>query len=265
MPPAPLTKRFGNFAGRTDGSPIRIVVVRLEIDGVLVDIAENFHRRLGQARFGVSIGRRRIAIDRAEISLAVDERHAHGKILRHPDHRIVDRLVAVRMIFTDHVADHARGLDVLLVGRVPLLVHRIQNAPMHRLQSVARIRQRPRHDHAHGVIEVGAFHLVEDGNGTRIRGRRRLPGGVIFGVGQGVFPVSSILESYSASVPRKPPPCGSGLWIFRSFFQILNHSLGTREGLPGWHLQALVARPERVGMPLILVWRLSLLANRIPP
>ena len=47
---------------------------------------------------------------------------------------------------------------------------------MHRLQPVARIRQRARHDHAHGVIEIGALHLVEDGNGTNIRGRRRLAG-----------------------------------------------------------------------------------------
>src|SRR5947209_2528012 len=84
-------------------------------------------------------------------------------------------LVAMRMVFGGDVANDARGLDVFLVGRVPLFVHRIQNAPMHGLQPVARIRQRARHDHAHGVIEVGAFHLVEDGNGTDIRGRRRLP------------------------------------------------------------------------------------------
>ena len=146
---------------------------------------------LGQARFGVSIGRRRIAVDRAEIALAVDQRHAHGEILRHPDHRVVNRLVAVRMIFTDHVADDARGLDVLLVGRVPLLVHRIEDAPMHGLEPVARIRQRARHDHAHGVIEVGALHLVEDGNGTNIGRLRRLAGLVIFGVRQRGNPVSS--------------------------------------------------------------------------
>ena len=47
---------------------------------------------------------------------------------------------------------------------------------MHRLEAVARIRQRARHDHAHGVIEVGALHLVEDGYGTNIGGRRRLSG-----------------------------------------------------------------------------------------
>ena len=148
--------------------PLGIVIVGLEVDGVLVDVAENFQRRSGQAGFGVSIGRGRIAIDRAEIALAVDQRHAHGEVLRHPHHRVVNRLVAVRMIFTDHVADDAGRLDVFLVRRVPLLIHRIQDAAMDGLQAVARVRQRPRHDHAHGVIEVGAFHLIEDGNGTDI-------------------------------------------------------------------------------------------------
>ena len=81
------------------------------------------------------IGRRRIAVDRAEIALAVDQRHAHGEILRHAHHRVVNRLVAVRMIFTDHVADDARGFDVLLVRRMPLLVHRVENAAMHGLQA----------------------------------------------------------------------------------------------------------------------------------
>ena len=183
-----------------------IVVVRLEIDGVLVDVAEHLERRARQARFGVSIGRRRIAVDRAEIALAVDQRHAHGEILRHPDHRVVNRLVAVRMIFTDDVADDARGLDVLLVGRVALLVHRIQDAPMHRLQTVARIRQRPRHDHAHGVIEVGAFHLVEDGYGTNIGRRRRLAGGLIFRLRQRGNPVSSWLSNHIAyrGLPNHP-------------------------------------------------------------
>ncbi len=182
-----------------------IVVVRLEIDRVLVDIAEHREGRSRQTRFGISIGRRRIAVDRAEIALPVDQRHAHGEILRHPDHRVVNRLVAVRMIFTDHVTDDARGLDVLLVGRVALLVHRIEDAPVHRLQAVARIRQRPRHDHAHGVIEVGAFHLVEDGYGTNIGRPRRLSGLRIFRVRQRGNPVSFRVESYSVSGPQNHP------------------------------------------------------------
>ena len=218
-----------------------IVVVRLEIDGVLVDVPEHLERGTRQTRFGVSIGRRRIAVDGAEIALAVDQRHAHGKILRHPDHRVVNRLVAVRMIFTDHVADDARGLDVFLVRRVALLVHRIQNAPMHRLQTVARIRQRPRHDHAHGVIEVGAFHLVEDGYGTNIGRSRRLSGGLIFRLRQRGNPVSSCHELYSVSGPPKPPLTDPAQAVFTFVFpdtygipRLARRRPGTgpRKGLP---------------------------------
>ena len=181
------------------------VVIGLEIDGVVVNVAKNFQRDFGQAGFGISIGRRWIAVDRTEIALSVDQRHAHGKILRHTDHRVVNRLVAVRVIFTDHVADDAGGLDVLLVRRVPLFPHRIEDAPMDRLQPVARIRKRPRHDHAHGVIEIGLFHLLEDGNGTNIGGHRRLAGLVFFVVGQRGNPVSSAAESYSVSQLPSPP------------------------------------------------------------
>ena len=44
---------------------------------------------------------------------------------------------------------------------------------MHRLQPVAHIGQRARHDHAHRVIEVGALHLLFDGDGRYVERRRR--------------------------------------------------------------------------------------------
>ena len=161
------------------------VVVLLEVDGVFVDILEQRHRGLGQARFRVAHRRRRIVVDRAEIALPVDQRQAHREILRHAHERIVDRLVAVRVIFAHHVADDARRLHVLLVGRVALLVHRIEDAAVHGLEAVARVRERTRHDHAHGVIEIRAFHLVGDGHRTDIGGRRRFAGLVVFVVCQG--------------------------------------------------------------------------------
>jgi hypothetical protein len=205
MPPAPLTSRFGNFAGRTPARD-RGCHNWLEIDGVLVDIVDQRLRDLGQAGFGVTHRGRRIAVDRAEIALPVDQRHAHGEILRHADHRVVDRLVAVRMVFTDHVADGARRLVVGLVPLEPVLVHRIEDAAMHRLEAVARIRQRARHDHAHGVIEVGAFHLVEDGYGTNIgRAPAALRASYLQAQTKGGNPVSSAQESYSVSgLPNHP-------------------------------------------------------------
>ena len=49
------------------------VVIVLEIDGVLVDVVEQRHRRLVETALGVSHRRRRIAVDRAEIALPVDQ------------------------------------------------------------------------------------------------------------------------------------------------------------------------------------------------
>ena len=67
---------------------------------------------LRHAHFGVAHRRRRIAVDRAEIALAVDQQVAHRERLRHAHDRVVDRGIAVRVILADHVADHARALLV---------------------------------------------------------------------------------------------------------------------------------------------------------
>ena len=185
------------------------VVVLLEIDRVAVDILEQRHGGLGEPHLGVAHRRRRVAVDGAEIALPVGQHDAHGEILRHAHERVVDRLVAVRVILTDDVADDARRLAVRPVGRVAALVHRIEDAPMHGLQPVAGVRQRPRHDHAHGVIEVGAPHLVGDGNGLDVAGRRRglgAAGARVFGVGQGAESRSfSGWDRISRFKPPKPP------------------------------------------------------------
>ena len=91
------------------------VVVGLEVDRVLVDVVEQRIGDLVEPHLGVAHGRRRIAVDRAEIALPVDQRQAHGEILRHAHQRVVDRLVAVRVVFAHDVADDARRLAVRLV------------------------------------------------------------------------------------------------------------------------------------------------------
>ncbi len=62
----------------------RVVVVVAEVDGLLVEIVQQRVRRLVEPHLGVAHGRGRIAVERAEIALPVDQRHAHGEVLRHP-------------------------------------------------------------------------------------------------------------------------------------------------------------------------------------
>ncbi len=168
------------------GLALGLVVIGLEVDGVLVEVVEQRIGDPGEARLGVAVGRRRVAVHRAEIALAVDQRQAHREILRHAHHRVVDRQLAMRMVFADHIADDARRFAVAAVPHVAVHLHRIEDAAMHRLQPVADIGQRAGHDHAHRVIEVGAPHLVFDrdrrdvGPGGRRSGRRG-------GDGQGLY------------------------------------------------------------------------------
>ena len=141
------------------------VVVLDEVDRVLVDVGEQLRRDRGHARFGVAHRGGRVAVDGAEVALAVDERVAQREVLRQADERVVERLVAVRVVLAHHLADDRRALAVRRAGREAHLVHRVQDPPMDRLEPVAHVRQRPADDDAHRVVEVRAAELVLDGDG----------------------------------------------------------------------------------------------------
>ena len=115
-------------------------IIVAPVDRVLVDPLQQEAGEIGQARLGVAIGGGVIAVDIAEIALALDEGIARGEILRQPHQRLVDRLIAVRMERAHHVADDLRAF-LERRARIELqYMHPVQDAPMHRLQPVARVR-----------------------------------------------------------------------------------------------------------------------------
>ena len=142
MPDAPFSSTTGRRAGRIDRLLARAVVVGHEVDGAHVELGQQHFGEACQARFRVSIGRRFVAVARAEVAFAVDQRIAHGEVLREPHQGVVHRLVAVRMEFTEHLADHGRGLRALGARARAVVPHRIENAALHRLLAVAHARQR---------------------------------------------------------------------------------------------------------------------------
>ena len=162
MPLDPLMSKFGTLR-REDGGFLRALVeIRNEIDGFLLNVGEQFLGNFRKARFGVTHGRGWIAVHRAEISLAVDERVAHVEALREAHQRVINRRIAVRMEFAEDFADDLGALAVRLRRGQTQLVHAEKNAAMDGLQAVAHIRQRAPDDHAHGVIEVRLLHLRFD-------------------------------------------------------------------------------------------------------
>jgi len=130
------------------------IIGRFEIDRAFVETVHQLDRRAGQPRLGITIGRGIIAVDIAKIPLPVDQRIAQRESLGEPDHRVIDRLISVRVIFTHHVTDHP-GAFLIALRRLQLeQPHRPQQAAVHRLQTIAQIRQRPRGDRRHRIDQI---------------------------------------------------------------------------------------------------------------
>ena len=111
--------------------------------------------------------------------MAVDHGQPQAERLCHPDQRVVDRTVSVRVQATHHLAHHACALDVPPIWSQTHLRHLEQDAPLHRLQAVAGIGQGTPDDHAHRVVEVRPSHLLfeADGEGFLGEGGHEAAGG----------------------------------------------------------------------------------------
>ena len=177
-------QQIGKRARQHDRLVLRAVIGRAKIDRVLVDAVDQQARDIGQARLGVAHGGRVIAVDIAEIALAVDQRIALGKILRQPHQGVVDGLVAVRMKFADDVADDARAFLEGRAGIEPQLLHRVEQPPMHRLEPVARIRQRAVHDGGERIGEIALLERVAQRDVLDVPGWR---GNQLFAHAKGVM------------------------------------------------------------------------------
>src|SRR5204862_6803465 len=67
-PTGPIDQEVRKSRRQDDGFELVAVVIRDEIDGFLLDVAEELHGQRRQTAFRVSRGARRVAVDRAEVS-----------------------------------------------------------------------------------------------------------------------------------------------------------------------------------------------------
>ena len=176
---AAIYDEVGNARREDGGLGGGFVVVGSEVYGVEVDVCEHFAGEPGEAGLGVAHGGGWIAVDRAEVALAVDHKIAEAEGLREPDHCVVDGGVAVWMIVAHDVADDLGRLGVLLVELKAHLLHAVKDAAMNGLEAVADIGQGAADDDRHGVVEIRAAHLVFDIDGDEIEGAGAGDGGSV--------------------------------------------------------------------------------------
>ena len=139
------------------------VVVRHEVDRVLVERPGHLHGRGGQLGLGVAVRRRPVVpAQRPEVAVPVDQREPHRERLLHPDQRVVDGRVPVRVQPPHDRADDLGALDVRVLRRQAHLAHQVQDPALHGLEPVPGVGQGALVDHRVGVLEVAAPHLLGD-------------------------------------------------------------------------------------------------------
>ena len=175
-----VDEQIGNLGGKDAGFMLRLVVVGDEVDGLFIQVRQQFVGDARHAHLGVTHRRRRITVHRTEVALPVHQHVAQRERLGHAHNGVINRGITMGMVLT-HDVTHDTGR--LLVGLVPVvtaLVHTEQHAAVHRLEAVADIGQGPAHDDAHGVLHVGGPHLVFDVDGQDFFGEFGHGGAVPF-------------------------------------------------------------------------------------
>ena len=128
-----VDQNVGEVAGEHGGLLQPVVVVGVKVHRVLVDVLEHLHGELVHPGLGVPVGGRGVAVDGAEVAVAVHQHVAHGEILGQAHHGVIDGGVAVGVIAPQHGAHGVGALAVGLLGPQGVLVHGVEDAPVHRL------------------------------------------------------------------------------------------------------------------------------------
>ena len=139
----------------------RFIEVGIPVYGLFFNIPQHLLCHTSHSCFRITVCSRRVAIDGAEVTVSVDQRIAHGKVLCQSDQSIIDRCITMGMVTAQYVADCSRTFPVRLVSCQTVLIHCIQNTAMDRFQSVAYIRQGTSDDNRHCIFYIAGGHFMD--------------------------------------------------------------------------------------------------------
>src|SRR5580692_6981110 len=165
IPLAPLTRRFGMREGRTKGSS-RVWSKFGTKSTVSFSRSARMSSLILASRASVY---RMAAVDRTEVSLAIDQRVTHVEVLGQAHQSGIDDGFTVRMVIARSVAANLGAFAVAAVRSEAEVIHGHEDAPLHGLEAVAHVGQRASDDHAHRVVEIRLLHLGFDINREQYR------------------------------------------------------------------------------------------------
>ena len=102
-----------------------VIKVRYKINDILFDI---YKQRIGKAchsRFCITVSSRAVTVDRAEVTLTLNENISHREGLGKSYHCVINCGITVRMVSTEHVTDCGSRLSERLIVCEMVLVHSI--------------------------------------------------------------------------------------------------------------------------------------------
>ena len=158
-PGCPVDEEVGDRGRQHGWLGELVVIVGDEVNRVLSDVCRKGHRGRGEPGLGVPGGGGTV-VKGAEVPVAVDEGKPEGEGLRHPDERVVDRLVAVGVELAHDLADNAGGLDVGAIGTEPHLTHHVDDAALDGLEAVTGVGKGAGVDDRVRVFEERGLHLL---------------------------------------------------------------------------------------------------------
>ena len=132
-------QQVGDAGGQHRGLLKSVVEIGHKVNGVLVHVFHHALAHLVETHLGVTHGSRAVTVNRAEVTLAINQRVTHCPFLGQTDHGKINRRIAVGVVLTKHVTHNTGRFLVGGIGVVAQLVHAVEYPAVHGLEAVAHI------------------------------------------------------------------------------------------------------------------------------
>jgi len=161
-PAGTVDQKIRKFRRQNNRLHPRLIIVRNKIHRLQLQVLEHIYRRLRQTGLRITHRRRRVGINTPEVPLRVHQQNPHIPVLTHPNQRPVRRLIPMRVIIAARIAHNLGAFAVLRTRTQVQIIHRYQNTPLRRLQTVTHIRQSTGNNHAHRIIQIRRLQLIQN-------------------------------------------------------------------------------------------------------